>query len=202
MLLSLAKKFMALTLISISAGALAQDDISLGYPSHGGTGCPQGSVGVTLSPDNKQLSLIFDSFVTEAGPQSGKTLDRKNCQISVPVHIPQGFSVSIIDVAYRGFVSLPNRAASARLTAEYFINTMRGPMFVRDFRGVQDTDYLIDNSLGVQAQIWSPCGTDINLRASVGMMLRNSSYDDAMATVDSADISAGIVYQLQWRRCM
>jgi hypothetical protein len=195
------KKFMALTLVSMSSVALAQDDISLGYPGHGGTGCPQGSVSATLSPDAKQLSIIFDSFVTEAGPQSGKTLDRKNCQIAIPVHIPQGFSVSIIDVAYRGFVSLPNRAATARLTAEYFINSLRGPTFVRQFNGAQDTDYVINNTLGVQAQIWSPCGADINLRASVGMMLRNSSYADAMATVDSADISAGIVYQLQWKRC-
>ena len=72
---------------------------------------------------------------------------------------------------------------------------------MRQFNGVQDTDYVINNTLGVQAQIWSPCGADINLRASVGMMLRNSSYEDAMATVDSADISAGIVYQLQWKRC-
>jgi hypothetical protein len=79
---------------------------------------------------------------------------------------------------------------------------MRGPIFAKDFRGRADQDYNFSNMLGVQAMVWSPCGADVNLRVNASMMVRNTSrYDDALATVDSADISAGIVYQIQMRRC-
>ena len=33
-------------------------------------------------------------------------------------------------------------------------------------------------------------------------MVRNMAGQDAMATVDSADFNAGIIYQVQMRRCM
>ena len=197
----LLKTILSSALVAASATALA-DDISLGIPAYGGNGCPAGSASVALTPDGKQLSIIFDQFITEAGPASGKTLDRKSCNIGIPVHVPQGLSVSIIAIDYRGFVSLPNTQSTARLQAEYFFNNMIGPRFIRDFRGVQDTDYIFNNTLGMQAAVWSPCGTDVNLRVNASMMLKNSSYyQDAMATVDSADISAGIIYQLQWRSC-
>jgi hypothetical protein len=198
----LSKSFLSALIITSSTLTAMADDISLGIPAYGGNGCPAGSASVSITPDGKQLSLIFDQFITEAGPASGKTLDRKSCNIGIPVHVPQGLSVSVIAVDYRGFVSLPNSQSTARIQAEYFFSGMRGPLFVKDFRGVQDTNYLFNNTLGVQAAVWSPCGADVNLRVNASMMLRNNSYhQDAMATVDSADISAGIIYKLQWRSC-
>lgn len=198
--MTLTKTLLSAALLSLSAVAFAQNDIALGEPGYGGNGCPAGSASVTLSPDQKSLSLIFDQFITEAGPSVGKQIDRKSCNIAIPVHVPSGFSISVIAVDYRGFVSLP-RAASARLQAEYFFAGMQGPRFIKDFRGVQDTDYTFNNQIGVAANVWSPCGADVNLRVNASMMLTNRGYEDSMATVDSADINAGIVYQIQSRRC-
>jgi hypothetical protein len=198
--MTLTKSLLSAALLTLSVAAIAQNDISLGLPGYGGNGCPAGSASVTLSPDAKSLSLIFDQFITEAGPNVGKTLDRKSCNIAIPVHVPQGFSISIIAVDYRGFVALP-RNATARLSAEYFFAGMTGPRFVKDFRGIQNSDYTFNNTLGVAASVWSPCGVDVNLRVNANMMLTNRGYEDAMATVDSADISAGIIYQIQTRRC-
>lgn len=198
------KKMLSVSLLlsSLSLSAFAQDDIALGHPAYGGNGCPNGSASVALSPDSKQLSIIFDQFLTEAGPASGRTLDRKSCNIAVPVHVPSGFSISVLAVDYRGFVSLPSNQSTAQLQAEYFFAGMRGPIFAKSFVGRQDSNYTFTNTLGVQAMVWSPCGADTNLRVNASMMLRNTSrMSDALATVDSADISAGIVYQIQMRRC-
>ena len=199
--MTLMKTLLSAALLSLSVVSFAQDDIALGVPGYGGNGCPAGSASVTLSPDAKSLSIIFDQFIAEAGPNVGKRLDRKACNIAIPVHVPSGYSISIIAVDYRGFVSLP-RNATAKLSAEYFFAGMQGPRFVKDFRGVQNTDYTFNNTLGVAANVWSPCGADVNLRVNANMMLTNSGYEDAMATVDSTDINAGIIYQLQFRRCM
>lgn len=199
-MLSIVKKLAVLSLLASSLSAFAQQDISLGYPAYGGNGCPSGTASATLSPDGKSLSVIFDQFLTEAGPSSGKTLDRKSCNIAVPVHIPNGFSISVLAVDYRGYVGLP-AGANARLQAEYFFAGMMGPRFAQDFRGRTDQDYTFNNTLGVQAMVWSPCGADVNLRVNASMMVRNTTRQDAIATVDSADFSAGIVYQIQMRRC-
>ena len=192
---------LGLLTLTMSNALLAADGISLGTPGYGGNGCPANSASVTLSEDGQSLSIIFDQFIVEAGGASRKTQDRKTCNIAIPVHVPQGYSVSVIDVDYRGYVSLPSQA-SARLTAEYFLAGSVGPRFDKSFIGRTDTDYTFRNSIGVQAQVWSPCGADTNLRVNAAMLVKTNRYgDDAMATVDSADFKAGILYQLQWRRC-
>ncbi len=197
---SFAKTIATAALLTFTFAASAQDSIQLGFPAYGGNGCPNGSASATLSPDGRSLSVIFDQFVTEAGPASGRTLDRKSCNIAVPVHVPNGFSVSILAVDYRGFVALP-AGATARLQAEYFFAGAQGPRFAQDFRGRVDQDYTFNNTLGVQAMVWSPCGADVNLRVNASMMVRNTTRQDALATVDSADFNAGIIYQVQMKRC-
>ena len=87
--------------LSVAAAANAQinpDDISLGEPGYGGTGCPSGSVSTTLSPDAKSLSLIFDQYQVSTGGETGRTFDRKSCNVAIPVHVPDGYSVSVLKV--------------------------------------------------------------------------------------------------------
>jgi hypothetical protein len=186
--------------ISAFQTAKAADDIQIGMPAYGGNGCPAGTASVTLSSDAKSLSLIFDQFIVEAGG-AFRTLERKSCNVAIPVHIPQGFSVSVVNVDYRGYVSLPAQA-SARMTAEYFLAGSAGPRFDKQFIGRTDTDYLFTNRLDINAQVWSACGADTILRVNAAMLVKTNRFNDqATATVDSADIKAGILYQLQWKRC-
>ncbi len=190
-----------LSTLATALPSFAQVGMRLGYPSTGGNGCPSGTVNATLSPDEKQLSILFDQFVAEAGPASGRTLDRKSCNIAIPISVPNGYSVSIVAVDYRGFVGLPSRRANARFTAEYFFANMPGPRLQRSFVGSQNTDYLIQNDLIVTAQVWSACGAQTNMRINASIMLQNTDVQDSIATVDSADISAGLLYRLQYRSC-
>lgn len=195
------KKLLLGLVVLSSLSISAADDLRLGEPGYGGTGCPAGSASTTLSPDQKSLSIIFDSFLVEAGGSTGKSLDRKNCSIAIPVHVPQGYSISIIDIDYRGFNSLP-RGATSRFTAEYFFAGMQGPKAVRDFRGGLDEEYIIQNKLGLGATVWSNCGADVNLRVNTSLMVRNSSKrEEALTTIDSADINGGLVYHIAWKRC-
>lgn len=188
----------ALSFVALNANA--QDDIELGEPGYGGNGCPQGSVSATLSPDNKELSILFDEYIVEAG-YNGKRINRKSCNMAIPVHVPQGYSIAVFQVDYRGFVSVP-RGGMARYSVEYFFAGQRGPRQVKSFRGGYEDDYLLTSHLGSRNLVWSPCGADTNLRINTSMMARsNRSMDDVFATVDSADVSAGLVYHIQWRKC-
>lgn len=193
------KSILLLAAITLSAPVFA-DDISLGEPGYGGTGCPAGTVSVTLSPDAKSLSLLFDQYQVAVGGETGKSFDRKSCNIAIPVHVPQGMSVSILKIDFRGFNYLP-RYATSQFNVEYFFAGTRGPTFQRRFRGPLDEDYLINNELSVQSIVWSGCGADVNLRTNSSMRVQTVSNKEAMASIDSEDVNAGIIYQLQWRRC-
>ena len=130
----------ALLLGALALGALAAaepasaDDIALGVPGYGGSGCPAGTVSTTLSPDAKSLSLIFDQYEVSAGGSTGRSYDRKSCNVAIPVHVPGGYSISVVSVDYRGFNHLPPRAAS-QFNVEYFFAGGRGPAFRRSFFG-------------------------------------------------------------------
>jgi hypothetical protein len=189
------------TLLAATAGAAAAaQDIKLGIPGYGGTGCPAGTVSATLSPDARQLSLIFDEYIVEAGGSTGRAFDRKSCNIAIPVRVPQGYSVSVFKIDYRGYNNLPVGAAS-QFNVEYFFAGMRGPTFRRVFNGRLDRDYLISNQLTADAAVWSPCGAEVNLRTNSNMRVTTQANRQAMSTVDSADVDAAIIYHIQWRRC-
>lgn len=176
------------------------DDISLGIPGYGGSGCPSNSVSATLSPDQKALSLLFDEYIVQAGGETGKTLDRKTCNVAIPVHVPQGRSVSVLAVDYRGFNQLP-KGARSQFSVEYFFAGARGPSFAKTFTGPKEEDYLISNDIVADAMTWSPCGEDVILRTNSSIRVSTVRAQEAMATVDTQDVKAAIVYQLQWRSC-
>jgi hypothetical protein len=189
--------FASLLLASLTAGA---DDIKLGTPGYGGTGCPDGTVSAVLTPDAQSLSLLFDQYVVEAGGSTGKSFDRKSCNIAIPVHVPQGFSVSVLKIDYRGFNDLPVGGRST-FNVEYFFAGSRGPTFQKNFSGPLVSDYLISNDLNVAATVWSACGADVILRTNTSIRVTTVAKRQALATVDSEDVSAAIVYRLQWRAC-
>lgn len=181
--------------------AHADDPITLGQPQMGGSGCPQGTASATLSPDQSALSILFDQFQVNAGGSSGKRFDRKACNIAIPVHVPQGYSISVMQIDYRGFNNLPY-GASTRFNVEYFFAGSQGPRYSRNFQGPLNSDYTLSNQLVAQSLVWSECGADVNLRTNASLLtMTNRNYDETMSTVDSADVKASIVYHIQWRRC-
>jgi Domain of unknown function (DUF4360) len=186
----------AMTAVSLNAHA---QQIRLGSPAYGGTGCPAGTASITLSPDQTALSILFDGYVAEAG--GSRRVDRKSCNISVPVQVPSGYSVAVFQVDYRGFNSIP-RGAQSRLDAEYFWAGSRGPRIARSWVGPINDSYTVSDGLIASTMVWTPCGASVNLRVNTSMMAQsNARAEQTLATVDSADISAGLIYHLQWRRC-
>ncbi len=195
-----------LTILSILMGAQlawAQllPGVRLGNPSYGGTGCPAGTASVSLSPDQDEISIMFDQFVAEAGNPTGRRVDRKACDLSIPIHIPQGYSATVVQTDFRGF-SLAPRGGMNRLNTEYFWAGIRGPNYSDVFRGPDADDYFATNGVVASGTVWTPCGMSTNLRIRATIMTQTNSWmEQSMMTVDSADVTAGLIYHVQWRRC-
>jgi hypothetical protein len=115
--------------------------------------------------------------------------------------VPQGYSIAILKVDYRGYNSVPS-GGEARFDAEYFWAGARGPTISRIFTGPFDDTFTLTDELIARTLVWTPCGASVNLRINTGAMVRsNSRMDQAMSQIDSADISSGLIYHFQWRRC-
>lgn len=195
------KKILISLSLLLMAGATSANpnDISLGMPSYGGTGCPGGSASVALSPDRKAMSILFDKYVVEARGRGA--IARKGCNVAVPVHVPQGLSLAVFKVDYRGFNSLP-LGAMAQFGVEYFFAGSTGPQYTKTFNGSLMGNYMLTNTLAASSVVWSRCGEQVILRSNSNMMVRtNQMGDTAMSTVDSVDVRSGLVYHFQWKRC-
>ena len=194
------KRSLAALWLLLSAATVHADDIRLGMPEYGGTGCPAGSASVSLDFAQKSISMLFDQYVVEAG--GNRAFDRKNCNIAVPVHVPQGYSLAVMAIDYRGFAGLP-AGGRAQLSVDYFLaGAGRGVRTSKNFYGPYSSDYLKSDSLGMESVVWTPCGADTILRANTTMLVQsNNRREQAMATIDSADIQAGLIYHFEWRRC-
>lgn len=194
-------KKLLVTLMALSATSVFADDIRLGQPAYGGNGCPQGTASAVLSPDAKTLSILFDQYTAEAGNATGRAVDRKSCNVAIPVHVPNGFSMSLFKVDYRGFNSLP-AGGSSRLNVDYFFAGQRGPSYSKTFYGEQNANYLLTNTLNNSTVVWSPCGAETNLRINSSLMAQSNRYgQQTLSTVDSADIKSGLIYHIQLRAC-
>ena len=178
----------------------AAADLRLGEPQYAGTGCPQGSASIAISPDAKSLSILFDQYVVEAG--GTKAFDRKNCNIGIPISVPQGYSIALLGIDYRGFAGLPV-GGFAQLAVDYFLaGSGRGVRTQKTFYGLMNTDYLKSDELGLESVVWTPCGASTVLRANTTLRVQsNNRREQAMATVDSADVSAGLIYHIGWKTC-
>jgi hypothetical protein len=193
-------KYVFMLAFLFSSVAAHASQLKLGEPALGGTGCPAGTASVTLSPERESISIIFDQYVVEAG--GDRSFDRKNCQIAIPVKVPGGYSVSVIAIDYRGFLALP-RGARAMLNVNYFLAGMgEGLRTTKNFRGPLSTDYVQSHDLELEGLVWSPCGADTILRTNTSMFVQtNARFEQALATVDSVDVNASLIYHYKLRRC-
>lgn len=72
----------------------------------------------------------------------------------------------------------------------------------KSFFGPSANLYELTDHLAAEAVVWSACGADTNLRVNTNMFVQTNRRGElAMSTVDSADVTAGLVYHIAWRRC-
>lgn len=176
-------------------------DVTIKSIAYAGSGCPAGTVSKSLALDAKAFTLLFDSYVAEAGPGILLSSGRKNCQIAVDLRFPQGFSYTIFEVDYRGYAKLDRGATGLQKTNYYFQGQAVGPSLQTTFVGSVDQDYHVRDTLGIEALVWSPCGASraLNLNTQVRVSARGSSR--GLMTIDSIDGQLAHTYGIRWRRC-
>jgi hypothetical protein len=88
--------------------------------TYGGTGCPDNTVQDLLSDDRQTITLSFDAYTVQSGPNIPANDRRKFCQLQMKLKYPGGFQYSIFGADYRGYASLETGVTGTAQSTYYF----------------------------------------------------------------------------------
>ncbi|MGW7436521.1 DUF4360 domain-containing protein [Streptomyces sp. NPDC054849] len=196
-----------LVTLSPSAGASPSaplDEVTVDVATVNGSGCRPGSATVAVAPDNSAFTVTYSEYVAQAGGGAPAVEGRKNCLLSLQVHVPQGYTYAVAQVDYRGFGSLQEGAVGTQKASYYFQGMSQTAQRTHKFTGHLDDNWQATDTTGIEALVFAPCGEQRNfninteLRAEVGTS--DPSQTSFMA-LDSTDGSINSVYHFSWKKC-
>jgi hypothetical protein len=203
------KSIMCGAVLLASAQAMAEEypdprEVYVRNISANGSGCPLGSVGTDISPDAKAFTLTFSDYAAEMGPGIPLSESRKNCQLTVSMNIPSGWSYTLLKVDYRGFASLDPGVVSQQRSTYYFQGasgrTSSGTLYTNMY-GPTSRDFLISDDIEIRDLVWSPCGVTRSLNINTELRVSGPRGQRGYVTQDSIDGELTHTYLIQWRRC-
>ncbi|KAK4228707.1 hypothetical protein QBC38DRAFT_361277 [Podospora fimiseda] len=167
-----------------------------------GSGCPAGSVSGQLSSDLTTITLLYASFVAQAGQGISASNYRKNCQLNVKIKYPQGYQFSIFKADYRGYAQIPKGDTGTCKATYYFSGDTKQISSTTLIKGPYDDNYIKTDEFGVESTVWSPCGLEglLNINSEVRLSPADA-VKPALLTVDSTDLRFKQVHYLQWQKC-
>ena len=169
-----------------------------------GTGCPDDSVSASLASDGTFLIVMFDQYIASAGPGVAKTNNTKNCQLTFELDFPAGWSLTVFDTRYDGFISLGERV-SATQQSVYSWGQMPTAAFMSTWTGpIEHEDYVFTDSLVKSAYLWSSCSNGpSNLRIDTLIKVNNSKNKkgSGLLTTDSIEGKVTHKYGWKWKKC-
>jgi Domain of unknown function (DUF4360) len=167
-----------------------------------GSGCPAGTAAVATADDNTAFTVTYSDYTAQAGSGSTPTQFRKNCQLNLRVHYPQGFTFGIAKADYRGFAHLPRGAKATQRASYYFSGQSATGTSVHNIASPWSDNWQFTDSTEVAEIVYAPCGMVRNLNVNTELRVTASSGNQAaFVSMDSTDGSVSTRYQFAWKRC-
>jgi hypothetical protein len=169
-----------------------------------GSGCPAGTAAVAVSEDKEAFTVTYSDYLAQAGGSSGPTDFRKNCQISMKVHVPQGFTYAISSTDYRGFASLEPGASAVEKASYYFQGMSQTSAVSHPLKGQYADNWQFTDTNDVAQLVYKPCGEERNFNVNTELRVLKGTSDPAKTSfisMDSTDGSIKTAYHFAWKQC-
>ncbi|WP_340379915.1 DUF4360 domain-containing protein [Streptomyces sp. SS7] len=180
------------------------DKIVIDVATVNGSGCRPGSAAVSVSEDNTAFTVTYSEYLAQVGGNSDPTAFRKNCQLSLIVHVPQGFTYAIAQADYRGFASLQSGANAVQRSSYYFQGSSQTVFKNHTFNGALNDNWQATDVTDWANLVYAPCGVQRNfninteLRVNAGSSPRSKV---SFMTMDSTDGDINTTYHMAWKEC-
>ncbi|MEW2630754.1 DUF4360 domain-containing protein [Streptomyces sp. NPDC048389] len=180
------------------------DKIVIEVATVNGSGCPAGTAAVAVSQDNTAFTVTYSNYLAQVGGNSPATAFRKNCQLNLIVHVPQGFTYAIASADYRGFASLQPGATGTEKASYYFQGSPSTAYRSHTFEGPYDDNWQATDTTDWAQLVWAPCGVQRNFNINTELRLDAGTSDPAKTsfmTMDSTDGDISTIYHMAWKEC-
>jgi Domain of unknown function (DUF4360) len=181
------------------------DHIVIDVITVNGSGCPAGTAAIAVSPDNTAFTVTYSQYIAQVGVGALATDWRKNCQLSLAVHVPSGFTYAVAEADYRGFASLMGGATSLERANYYFQGMPQTTQVTHNFSGPLADDWQATDVNDIASLVYAPCGALRNFNINTELRVSGGTSDltktTSFMTMDSTDGSFSTLYHFAWMTC-
>ncbi|MFJ4691511.1 DUF4360 domain-containing protein [Streptomyces sp. NPDC088766] len=180
------------------------DRIVIDVATVNGSGCPAGTAAVAVSEDNTAFTVTYSDYLAQAGGNSDPTAFRKNCQLNLVVHVPQGFTYAIASADYRGYALLQPGASAVQRASYYFQGSSSTVYKNHTVSGAYDDNWQATDSTDWAQLVWAPCGVQRNFNINTELRVNAGTSAPgkvSFMTMDSTDGDISTVYHMAWKEC-
>lgn len=181
------------------AAAAPAGQVTVDVMTVNGSGCPNGTADVTMSPGNTAFTVRYRDYVAYAGGNAEATDSRKNCQLAVHLDVPKGYTFAIAKATYRGFASLEQGATGQQRAYYYFQGRSETAVTAASFSGPLHERW---ESTDTALLVYRPCAEDRLLNINTDLRVQSDSpAKTSLMAMDSTRGSVDTLYHLAWKRC-
>jgi Domain of unknown function (DUF4360) len=169
-----------------------------------GSGCPAGTAATAVAPDNTSFSVTYHAYAAVAGGDAKATDARKNCQLVLLVHVPQGFTYAIAQAEYHGFAHLPQGASGLERASYYFQGRPQTVRSSHPFSGPMTGAWDATDTADVATLVYAPCGEQVDFNVNTELRVKAPpSEPDAITfmAMDTTKVNVNNIFHFAWKHC-
>ena len=184
----------------VAAAAAPEGRVTVEVIAANGSGCSPGTATVIGDSDKTGFRIRYSDFVAEAGGGAEATARRKNCQVSVLVTVPAGWTFAIAEADYRGRARLYSGATALQRTNYYWQGssdnsstneTFTGPL--NGYWGTKDVAPVL---------IYTPCADQQVLNVNTELRVdAGTSTGRSIMSMRSSEGDVDTLFNFSWTRC-
>ncbi|MBT8225409.1 MAG: DUF4360 domain-containing protein [Dactylosporangium sp.] len=191
--------------VPTDAASPPSEKITIEVMTVNGSGCPAGTAAVAMSEDNTAFTVTYSDYLAMVGVGASPIDFRKNCQLSLRINVPSGFTYAVAQADYRGFAYLEAGATGLERASYYFQGSSLTTASSHWFPGPLVDNWQATDTADVAALVFSPCGESRNLNVNTELRVMAGTSDTSVTTsfmtMDSTDAAVSTVYHLDWQTC-
>lgn len=148
------------------------NDVFIKNIQYSGSGCPPGSIEISMTADRTVVQILFSKYAAQIGPKIQPIETRKNCLLNFNILFPQGWAYTIFRTEYTGYVSLDAKVQGLLKTEYWFTGSPQHRFFApTPWVGPYSDDYSLVDNIPQASFVWSPCGFTSTLNANTQVRL-------------------------------
>ncbi|RJQ71643.1 DUF4360 domain-containing protein [Pseudonocardiaceae bacterium YIM PH 21723] len=176
--------------------------ITIDVVSVNGSGCPAGTAAVAVNNDNTAFTVSYSNYLAQVGGDASPVDFRKNCQLGLNLHIPQGWTYAISQSDYRGFADLKQGAYAIERANYYFQGNSQNTPIEHRINGALSDNWQQTDRVDISALVYKPCGVDRILNVNSELRVyKGTSSAASFITMDSTDGDMNTIYHFSWKQC-